>query len=48
MNTFGLSNTFYIFSSIGILSLLFTKFIMPETKGLSIEDIERKFSHDYK
>lgn len=48
MNTFGLSNTFYIFSSIGILSLLFTKFIMPETKGLSIEDIERKFRHDYK
>lgn len=48
MNTFGLSNTFYIFSSIGILSLLFTKFIIPETKGLSIEDIERKFRHDYK
>ena len=42
MNTFGLSNTFCI------LSLLFTKFIMPETKGLSIEDIERKFRHDYK
>lgn len=48
MGAFGLSGTFYIFAAIGILSLLFTKFVMPETKGLSIEDIERKFRSDYK
>lgn len=48
METFGLSHTFYIFSAIGILSILFTKFVMPETKGLSMEDIERKFRRDYK
>ena len=48
MGAFGLSGTFYIFAAIGVLSLLFTKFVMPETKGLSIEDIERKFRSDYK
>ena len=47
MNTFGLSHTFYIFSCIGILSILFTRFIMPETKGLSMEDIERKFRREF-
>ena len=47
MSTFGLSHTFYIFSCIGILSILFTRFIMPETKGLSMEDIERKFRREF-
>ena len=48
MNGVGLSNTFYIFAAIGILSILFVKNIVPETKNLSMEDIERKFRNDYK
>lgn len=44
----GLSNTFFVFVILGILSLLFVKHYMPETKGLSIEEIERKFRNDYK
>lgn len=47
MNGLGLSNTFYVFAVIGILSILFVKKIVPETKGLSIENIERKFRQDY-
>lgn len=48
IGTVGLSNTFFVFVVLGILSLLFVKYFMPETRGLSIEDIERKFRHDYK
>lgn len=44
----GLASTFFVFAGLCILSLLFVKFYMPETKSLSIEDIERKFRNDYK
>ena len=48
IGSIGLSNTFFVFVFLGVLSLLFVKYYMPETKGLSIEDIERKFRNDYK
>ena len=48
IGTVGLSNTFFVFVVLGVLSLLFVKYFMPETKGLSIEDIERKFRSEYK
>lgn len=44
----GLASTFFVFAGLCVLSLLFVKFYMPETKHLSIEDIERKFRNDYK
>lgn len=43
----GLACTFFVFAVCCILSLLFVKMFMPETKGLSIEDIERKFRSEY-
>ena len=44
----GLGASFFIFAGLGILGLLFVKHYMPETKGLSMEDIERKFRNEYK
>lgn len=48
ISTVGLSGAFFVFASLGVLSLLFVKFYMPETKGLSMEEIERKFRAEYK
>lgn len=39
----GLASTFFVFAGCCLVSLVFVKFCMPETKGMSIEDIERKF-----
>ena len=36
--------TFLIFLFICILSILFVKFVVPETKGLSLEEIEQKWN----
>ncbi len=44
----GLGCSFFIFAGLGVLGLLFVKHYMPETKGLSMEDIERKFRMEYK
>ncbi|HEY9714538.1 MAG TPA: sugar porter family MFS transporter [Chroococcales cyanobacterium] len=38
---FGIGSTFAMFSGLCIASLLFTMFFVPETKGLSLEEIER-------
>ena len=43
----GISNTFFVFVVLELLSLLFVKFFMPETKGMSMEDIERMFRRRY-
>ncbi|KDP42213.1 hypothetical protein JCGZ_02943 [Jatropha curcas] len=39
----GAENLFVLFGAIALLSLLFTIFFVPETKGLSLEEIESKF-----
>ena len=44
----GLGCSFFIFAGLGVLGLLFVKHYMPETKGMSMEDIERKFRMEYK
>ncbi|MBE0335189.1 MULTISPECIES: sugar porter family MFS transporter [unclassified Paenibacillus] len=39
----GLSTTFYIFVVLGILAILFVKKFLPETKGLTLEQVEHNF-----
>ncbi|XP_057541247.1 D-xylose-proton symporter-like 2 [Amaranthus tricolor] len=38
----GAGNVFYIFGGIAVVSLVFIFFIIPETKGLTLEEIEAK------
>lgn len=43
----GLSTTFFIFVALGICSILFVNKFLPETKGLSLEQLEESFRvHD--
>ena len=43
INSFTLSGTFYLFSSVAMLAVLFGMFILPETKGKTLSDINRMF-----
>ncbi|GAB6029069.1 Facilitated trehalose transporter Tret1 [Chamberlinius hualienensis] len=40
----GIAGMFWIFASSGILGAIFTYFLIPETKGKSLEQIEKMFS----
>ncbi|UCS93354.1 sugar porter family MFS transporter [Echinicola marina] len=42
INSFAPWIVFVLFAGFMVLQLLFTHFIMPETKGVSLEDLERK------
>jgi hypothetical protein len=37
-------NLFLLFGAIALLSLVFVVFLVPEAKGLSLEEIETKIS----
>lgn len=39
----GLSSTFFIFAVLGVGALLFVKIWVPETKGMTLEQLEQKF-----
>lgn len=43
LSNFGLYITFFIFVGIGICSLIFVKLYVPETKGRTLEELERQF-----
>lgn len=43
LHSIGEAYTFWIFASIAVLSLLFTYFLVPETKGISLEKIEKNW-----
>lgn len=43
LGSFGLSATFYVFVVLGVLAILFVKNFLPETKGLSLEQLEQHF-----
>ncbi|GAA1356481.1 sugar porter family MFS transporter [Arthrobacter koreensis] len=42
MAALGISNTFFIFVGLGICAVLFVRRFMPETRGLSLEELELK------
>ncbi len=42
LNTFGRAETFWLYSALNVLFLLFTYALVPETKGVTLEQIERK------
>lgn len=43
LDTWGLSAAFFFFVVSGIIAMIFVKFCVPETKGKSLEEIERYF-----
>jgi MFS transporter, SP family, major inositol transporter len=43
LNGIGLSATFFMFSIFGILGIIFITKLLPETRGLSLEQIEHNF-----
>ncbi|WP_224752324.1 sugar porter family MFS transporter [Metabacillus arenae] len=46
MNGVGISMTFFIFAGFGILGLVFIFNYLPETKGLSLEEVEQYFRNE--
>jgi len=42
LNRFGHANTFWLYAALNAVFLLFTWALVPETKGVSLEQIERK------
>lgn len=45
LNSIGQAYTFWIYGGIGILSLIFTYYFLPETKGKSLEEIEKNWAN---
>lgn len=45
LSTLGLGATFCIFVVIGVLAIIFTKLFVPETRGKTLEQIEKEFKH---
>src|SRR5215210_4319463 len=40
---FGITTTFFLFAAVGLLSILFVKTFVPETRGRSLEQLEEEF-----
>ena len=41
-DTIGASSVFMIFTGMMVLQLLFVKFMMPETKGVPLEELSKR------
>ncbi|MCE3554873.1 sugar porter family MFS transporter [Pseudonocardia sp. RS11V-5] len=41
----GISATFFLFAGLGVCAMLVAKAIVPETKGRTLEQLEREFKH---
>ncbi|MCQ1946835.1 sugar porter family MFS transporter [Arthrobacter sp. zg-Y1116] len=39
----GISNTFFLFAGLGVFAVLFVRAYLPETRGKSLEELERQF-----
>jgi hypothetical protein len=39
----GISNSFFLFAALGVLALLFIYKMVPETRGISLEEFEEDF-----
>ena len=40
MQTYGNSSIFYLFGAFCVLAIIFVKFFVPETRGITLEEIE--------
>jgi SP family galactose:H+ symporter-like MFS transporter len=45
LNTFGNARTFWLYAALNLSFLFFTFALVPETKGVTLEQIERKLMH---
>ena len=45
LNTFGGAQTFWLYAALNLSFVLFTYALVPETKGVTLEQIERKLMH---
>lgn len=45
MDGFGISGTFFLFAAFSALGIIFVAKFLPETRGLSLEQIEANFKH---
>jgi MFS transporter, SP family, galactose:H+ symporter len=45
LGTFGVGNTFWLYAAMCLLALLFSIFYLPETKGVSLETIEKNLEN---
>lgn len=43
LKTFGEFNTFMLFAIISFASIIFVRFVIPETKGKTLEEIEKNW-----
>ena len=43
----GAAKTYAVFGAINVISLLFYIYIVPETKGVSLEDFEEEFALEH-
>lgn len=46
MDAITISNTFFVFVVLGVAAILFARRYIPETRGRTLEEIERRFKED--